>query len=302
MNWSSFKYLTRQGLHSMAANRLMTLASVGVLTACLIITGIAGLFSANVNSVVEYLGEQNESVVYLAEGLTPEQAAAADAGIRSISGISEVSYISGEDVLEMYKGYMEEYADLWADFEGDENPFRANYRVVVSDLENLDGIVAQLETIEGVDRVRAPTDMSSMFITIRHAVNFCGWALVVMLGVVSVVVIHNTIRLTVFARRREINIMKYVGATNGFIRLPFFIEGMASGVLAGLLAGGIVLGGYAALLRFTNRAPGVWRQVTAASVLPLGRVWYVVLGGFCLFGILIGSLGSGMSVRKYLKV
>lgn len=302
MNWSSFKYLTRQGLHSMAANRLMTLASVGVLTACLIITGIAGLFSANVNSVVEYLGEQNESVVYLAEGLSPEQAAAADAGIRSISGISEVNYISGEDVLEMYKGYMEEYADLWADFEGDENPFRANYRVVVSDLENLDGIVSQLEAIEGVDRVRAPTDMSSMFITIRHAVNFCGWALVLMLGVVSVVVIHNTIRLTVFARRREINIMKYVGATNGFIRLPFFIEGMASGVLAGLLAGGIVLGGYAALLRLTARAPGVWRQVTAASVLPLSRVWYVVLGGFCLFGILIGSLGSGMSVRKYLKV
>ena len=117
---------------------------------------------------------------------------------------------------------------------------------------------------------------------------------------VSVVVIHNTIRLTVFARRREINIMKFVGATNGFIRMPFFVEGMASGLLAGLLAGGIVLGGYAGLLQFAADAPGVWRQVAAASILPLSEVWYIVLGGFCAFGILIGSIGSAMSVRKYL--
>ncbi len=302
MNWSSFKYLTRQGLHSMAANRLMTLASVGVLTACLIITGIAGLFSANVNSIVEYMGKQNESVVYPAEGLSPEQAAAVDAGIRAISGIAEVRYVSREEVLERYKGYMEEYADLLDSFEGDENPFRANYQVVVSDLENLENVLAQLKAIEGVDGVRALTDMSSMFVKVQHAVNFCGWALVVMLGVVSVVVIHNTIRLTVFARRREINIMKYVGATNGFIRLPFFIEGMASGVLAGLLAGGLVLGGYAALLRLVKDVPGLWGQVAAASVLPLSGVWYLVLGGFCAFGVLIGSIGSAMSVRKYLKV
>lgn len=302
MNWSSFKYLARQGLHSMGANRLMTVASVGVLTACLIITGIAGLFSANVNSLVEYMGDQNESIVYPAEGLSPEQAAVVDAGIRSISGISEVVYVSREEVLERYKGYMEEYADLWAEFEGDENPFRANYRVVVSDLENLGSIIAQLEAIEGVEQVRALTDMSSMFITVQRAVNFCGWALVVMLGVVSVVVIHNTIRLTVFARRREINIMKYVGATNGFIRMPFFIEGMASGLLAGLLAGGVVLGGYAGILHFAAEAPGLWRQLAAASLLPLSGVWYLVLGGFCAFGVLIGSIGSAMSVRKYLKV
>ena len=292
MNWSSFKYLTRQGLHSMVANRLMTLASVGVLTACLIITGIAGLFSANVSSMVDYMGEQNQSVVYPAEGLSAEQAAAVDTAIRSISGISEVTYVSRE----------EEYADLLDSFEGDENPFRPNYQVVVSDPETLEAIINQLRSIEGVDDVKALLDMSSMFVTVQRAVNFCGWALVVMLGAVSIVVIHNTIRLTVFARRREINIMKYVGATNGFILMPFFIEGMASGVLAGLLAGGIVLGGYAAILHFVGELPGVWQQIVAASVLPLSRVWYVVLGGFCLFGILIGSIGSAMSVRKYLKV
>ena len=119
---------------------------------------------------------------------------------------------------------------------------------------------------------------------------------------VSVVVIHNTIRLTVFARRREINIMKYVGATNGFIRMPFLVEGMAGGILSGLLAGGIVLGGYAALLHFAGEAPGVWRQVAAVSVLPIGQVWHLVLGGFLAFGIVIGGIGSAMSVRKYLKV
>ena len=301
MRGSSFRYLSKQGLHSLVANRLMTLASVGVLTACLILVGVATLFSANVDSLVEYLGEQNETVVYIGKDLSEEQIAQVDSQIRDIPGLSAVTYVSKEEVLETYKGYMEEYAVLFDDFEED-NPFRANYRVVVEDLNQLDEIVAQLEAIEGVEDVSPPTELASVFLSIQRAVNVGGWVLVAVLSLVSIVVISNTIRITVFARRKEISIMKYVGATNAFIRWPFFVEGMSVGLIAALVSSGVVMGAYAIVLHYAGDLSGFWNSLLGVSLLPLSQVWYWLLGGFAAFGILIGSLGTATSIHKYLEV
>ena len=301
MKWSSFRYLTKQGLHNLRANRLMSLASIGVLTACLLLTGIAGLFSANVNSLVEYLGDQNETVVYLDQGLSDEQLAAVDQTLRSMPGLAAVTYVSQEEVLETYKGYMSEYADLFNDFEED-NPFHANYRVVLEDLNQMDGMIAQLEQIDGVYSVSAPTQLSSVFLTIQRAVTYAGWALVAVLALVSVVVISNTIRLTVFARRKEINIMKYVGATNGFIRWPFFVEGTSVGLISGLLAAGLVIGAYALVVNKVGAMSGFWGPILGSCLLSVGQVWPIVLGAFLIFGVIIGSIGTATSIRKYLEV
>ncbi len=301
MKWSSFQYLTKQGLHNLRANRLMSLASIGVLTACLLLTGIAGLFSANVNSLVEYLGDQNETVVYLDQGLSDEELASVDQTLRSMPGLAAVTYVSQEEVLETYKGYMSEYADLFNDFEED-NPFHANYRVVLEDLNQLDEMIAQLEQIDGVYSVSAPTQLSSVFLTIQRAVTYAGWALVAVLALVSVVVISNTIRLTVFARRKEINIMKYVGATNGFIRWPFFVEGTSVGLISGLLAAGLVIGAYALVVNRIGAMSGFWGPILGSCLLSVGQVWPVVLGAFLVFGVVIGSIGTATSIRKYLEV
>ncbi len=301
MKWSSFQYLTKQGLHNLRANRLMSLASIGVLTACLLLTGIAGLFSANVNSLVEYLGDQNETVVYLDQGLSDEELASVDQTLRSMPGLAAVTYVSQEEVLETYKGYMSEYADLFNDFEED-NPFHANYRVVLEDLNQLDEMIAQLEQIDGVYSVSAPTQLSSVFLTIQRAVTYAGWALVAVLALVSVVVISNTIRLTVFARRKEINIMKYVGATNGFIRWPFFVEGTSVGLISGLLAAGLVIGAYALVVNRIGAMSGFWGPILGSCLLRVGQVWPVVLGAFLIFGVVIGSTGPATSIRKYLEV
>ena len=301
MKWSSFQYLTKQGLHNLRANRLMSLASIGVLTACLLLTGIAGLFSANVNSLVEYLGDQNETVVYLDQGLSDEELASVDQTLRSMPGLAAVTYVSQEEVLETYKGYMSEYADLFNDFEED-NPFHANYRVVLEDLNQMDGMIAQLEQIDGVYSVSAPTQLSSVFLTIQRAVTYAGWALVAVLALVSVVVISNTIRLTVFARRKEINIMKYVGATNGFIRWPFFVEGTSVGLISGLLAAGLVIGAYALVVNRIGAMSGFWGPILGSCLLSVGQVWPVVLGAFLIFGVVIGSIGTATSIRKYLEV
>lgn len=301
MKWSSFRYLTKQGLHNLRANRLMSLASIGVLTACLLLTGIAGLFSANVNSLVEYLGDQNETVVYLDQGLSDEQLASVDQTLRSMPGLAAVTYVSQEEVLETYKGYMSEYADLFNDFEED-NPFHANYRVVLEDLNQMDELIAQLEQIDGVYSVSAPTQLSSVFLTIQRAVTYAGWALVAVLALVSVVVISNTIRLTVFARRKEINIMKYVGATNGFIRWPFFVEGTSVGLISGLLAAGLVIGAYALVVNKVGAMSGFWGPILGSCLLSVGQVWPIVLGAFLIFGVIIGSIGTATSIRKYLEV
>lgn len=302
MNWSSFKYLARQGLHSMVKNRLMSVASIGVLTVCLLITGVAGLFTLNVGSLMDYLGSQNETVVYLDEDLTEEGLAAVDSALRSISGLREVTYVSKDEALDRMKESMGENAYLFDVFEGSENPFLANYRVVLDDVSDLPEIQPQLEAIEGVSSVGAPMQLSQMFTSIHKGVSLVCIILVAVLGFVSVVVISNTIRLTVFARRKEINIMKYVGATNGFIRLPFFVEGVTVGLIAGAISTVVVLGGYQLLLVFVVDLPGFWGTLLAGTLLPLSRVWYLVLGGFLLFGMLIGSLGTASSIRKYLKV
>lgn len=302
MKWSSFKYLVRQGIHSLGTHSMMTFASIGVLTVCLVLTGIAYLFSVNVDSLIDYLGSQNETVVYLNPDLNEEQTAAVDTAIRSISGVSGVEYVSKEDVLSTYKGYMsEQYADLWDAFDND-NPFKANYRVTVKDLDDIQRISDELSAIEGVDSVSAPLAMSNVFVQVQDVVTFAGYGLVAVLAVVAVVVISNTIRITVFARRREINIMKYVGATNGFIRLPFFVEGMTAGLISAFIASVIVLGGYWVLTYYSDLVPGFWRSLLSESVVPVTDVWYKVVPAFAAFSVLMGGVGSLVSIRKHLDV
>ena len=303
MKWSSFKYLARQGLHNMINNRLMSFASVGVLTVCLIITGVAGLFTANMNSLMLYLRSQNEVVVYLDENLDETGLASVDSALRSISGLKEVTYVSKDEALDLMRDSMGDKADLFDVFEGEENPFLANYKVVLQDVGQMDEIVPQLESISGVVDVNVPTGLSDLLVVnIHKAVTVISVGLVVVLGFVSIVVISNTIRLTVFARRKEINIMKYVGATNGFIRLPFFVEGIAVGLIAGLISSAIVLGGYQLLIIYSVDFPAFWGSILNDVLLGMGQVWWKVLIAFLAFGSLIGSVGTATSIRKYLHV
>ena len=302
MMLSSFFYLAKQGLGNLIKNRLMTFASIGVLTVCLIITGVAGLFTANVNSLMEYLRGQNELVLYPQEELDELGLAQLDAKLREISGIKEIEYISKEEAMERMKRSMGDKAYLLDVLEGDQNPLRVNYRIVLEDVGALSRIVPQLQAIEGVDNVLAPVELSDVFVNVHKAVVCISVGLVVVLGFVSVVVISNTIRLTVFARRKEINIMKYVGATNGFIRMPFFVEGIAVGLIAGVISAGIVLGGYQLLLMNTSVFPAFWSDMVTSILLPMDQIWWMVLCGFLLFGSLLGSVGTATSVRKHLKV
>ena len=301
MRFSSFTYLVRQGLHSMRANRLMTFASMGVLTVCMVLIGLAYLLGVNVDAIVEYIGEQNESIVYLEDGLSEEQIADIDSQIRATPGVVSVTYVSPEDVLATYSGMLDEYANMYEAFEND-NPFSANYRVVIQDISQLEQISDQLGQIEGVATVSAPLELSHAFTSIQKVVSYGSYGLVAVLAIVSIVVINNTIRITVFARRKEIGIMKLVGATNGFIRFPFFVEGTTSGLISAAIASGIVCGAYYALCQWYAENPSNFSQMFGGQLVPLSSVWYYIVIGFVVLGFVLCGIGTATSIRKHLNV
>ena len=301
MKLSTFGFLTGRGLRNLGTHWAMTVACVASLAVCMSLNTLASLVEVNVDSMIGYLGRQNETVVFLDPACDDATAQAVGQQISAINGVSNVSYMSKQDVLDTYESYMEEYASLWDEFEND-NPFKANYRVTVSDLGQLSSISSQMEKIPGVVKVTAPVEMGSIFVEIQQGVTRMGRAFVLVLMVVSVITVGSTIRLSVFARRREIEIMKYVGATNWLVTLPFLVEGLAMGLIAGAISSGGVLALYAYLVGAADGLSGVWDVLVGTSLVPLDAVWSTVLSSSLLGGGLVGGLGSLFSIRKHLNV
>lgn len=301
MRFSSFTYLVGQGLHNLRANKMMTFASMGVLTVCMVLVGAAFMFGANVSAMVDYIGEQNQTVAFMDKGLSEEDFSAADAAIRSIPHVAAVEYISEDEMLAQYSKKLSGYTNLQEMFQND-NPLHANYVVRADDAANIGSIAAALEQVPGVIRVNSVTDVSDLFVSLRRAVNYICYGLVAVLALVSVVVISNTIKITVFNRRKEIGIMKLVGATNSFIRFPFFVEGVTSGLVSAAVASGVVCGAYYALCRWYAQNPSSLSMLLGGTLVPLESLWYYIVIGFALFGFVLCGIGTATSIRKHLKV
>ena len=300
MRFSSFTYLVGQGLHNLRANRLMTFASMGVLTVCMLLIGAAYLLGVNIDAMVDYIGNQNETVVYM-DDATDDQIAAADAAIRNTPHVVGVTYMSPEDVLATYGDMLADYTNLQQVF-AEDNPFTPNYRVTVDNPDNIEAVSAQLTQIDGVASVKAPLAMADTFTSLQTVINYACYGIVAVLAIVSIVVINNTIKITVFNRRKEIGIMKLVGATNGFIRFPFFVEGVTSGLISAGIASGIVCGAYYALCRWYTENPSNLSQMFGGQLVPLEQVWYYIVGGFVVLGFVLCGLGTATSIRKHLNV
>ena len=302
MKFSSFKYLFRQGWNNFKGNRLMSVASVGVVTSCLILVGICGSLVLNVNSFVQYLGAQNEVVIYMKDEATLENINTINSSLEKDEDVTEFKFVSKEEALKEQMEYMGRYESLLSGYQGENNPLPASFRVHLADLTRLEPVSMEFSAFEGEDYVSTPTELAGVLITLKNVTYYAGLAILVILVMVSMVVISNTIRLTVFARRREISIMKYVGATNGFIRLPFIVEGLLIGTISALITFAVVAGGYVYLFNYiTTQATGFIAMLSMCMV-PFTSIWPVMLIGFVGFGWLIGGMGSAFSMRKYLKV
>ena len=298
MRFSSFTYLVGQGLHNLKANKMMTLASMGVLIVCMILVGAAFLFGANIDSMVAYIGEQNETVAFINDDA---DTAAVEEAIRSIPHVAGVEFISKDQMLDKYSQRLEGYTNLKEMFQND-NPLLANYVVRADEPANISSVAAALQNVDGVRAVNSPQAISQLFDSLQKAVTYGCYGLVIVLAIVSVVVISNTIKITVFNRRKEIGIMKLVGATNGFIRFPFFVEGVTSGLISALIASAIVCGGYYAVYEWYGKNPTNLTTMFGGTLLPLQDLWYYVVLGFMLFGFVLCGIGTATSIRKHLQV
>ena len=264
MKPSTFGFLVVRGVRNLGKHWAMTIACIASLSVCMTLNTFATLAEVNVDSMVNYLGQQNEMVVYV----DPE---ADDATIQSVGeritatpGVSRVQYMSKEDVLNQYRGYMADYAVLLDEFEND-NPFKANYRVSLADLSQMQAMSQNFQSIPGVYSVTAPIEMTQTFVEVQRAVTKVGQIVILVLMAVSIITVGSTIRLSVFARRREIEIMKYVV--------------QASSTLGGL-----------------------WQLLMGTAMVPVDAVWPTILTYSLAGGALVGALGSMFSIRKHLNV
>ena len=301
MKPSTFAFLTRRGVRNLGKHWAMTIACIASLSVCMTLNTFANLAEVNVDSMVNYLGQQNEMVVFVDPEADDAATAAVGERIASTPGVSGVQFMSKQDTLNAYKGFLSDYASLLDEFEND-NPFKANYRVSLSDLSQMASISQTFQTIPGVYSVSAPVEMTHTFVEIQRAVTKGGQIIILVLMAVSIITVGSTIRLSVFARRREIEIMKYVGATNAMVTLPFFIEGLTMGLISGAITSAASIGGYYYIVQVSGTFGGLWEMLMGAALVPVENVWQTILLYSLAAGALIGGLGSMFSIRKHLNV
>ena len=295
MKGTSLKYLTHEGFRNVWVNRLMSLASVTVLMACLIIMGAGIMIYFNINNVVDMVQSQNVVMVYVADDASEDETTQIGTSLKGISNVESCEFVPKEVAFQEQIQSMGGDAALFEGF--DEIPLPDAYKVTVKDLSQFENTVSQIKQINKVDSVRENSDLASKLLSLRHAVSIVSVGLVIMLFLVALFIISNTIRITMFSRKLEISIMKAVGATNWFIRWPFMIEGMILGTISGIVSLGVLWGLYAV-------AEKVFAQTLSLigfSLVPFSEYWWQILLVFVAIGLFTGGFGSLVSMAKYLK-
>lgn len=291
MRFSGLGYLVREGIKNVWNNRIMSIASICVLISCLVLTGSAVLFSMNVSAVVESVGDSNETTVYLDEDVSSVEAVYIGRDILNIKNVTESEFVPKDEAIEQYKEMLgEEVFDNLKD----ENPLPDAYKVTMSDLSKYDKTVEKILAIDGVDSVSSRSETAKKLTSINRLVQILSICIIIALGVISLFIISNTIRATMHTRRFEISIMKSVGATDAFVRIPFVVEGVVIGLLASVLSTVALVFLYDMIMEIISR-------LIPFTAIPIGNViWYVAIA-FLAAGVLIGALSGFISIRKYLK-
>ncbi len=290
-------YLTKEGFRNLKVNKLMSVASITVLFSCLMLIGIAFMLLVNIETFISSIEAENVIMVYADLDSSSYDYISLGNNIREIDNIASVESVD-KDIA--YQQILEELDEgLRTYLSGlNENPLPDAYRVTVADMTGFEDVVSKVKALNGIERVYENSTLARQLAGIRNSVTYISAGMIALLLVVSLFIISNTIKVTMFSRRLEISIMKSVGATNSFIRWPFMVEGVIIGVIAGLLATGAVWGVYEFALRsFTAMLTSFGGE---AQVDFLDYALYLV-AAFVGIGVFTGIFGSATSIRKYLK-
>lgn len=297
MTGSSLRYLIKEGFRNTWTNRMMSIASICVLLSCLVLIGSASMIFLNINALVDRIEDENVIMVYIEKNTTDADMDAMGESLVNMKNIEKVEFVAKEDAWAEQLETMEEaQAEFFTEISSD-IPLPDAYKVTVKDLTQFSETVKEIKALDHIDTVRQNTDLAKKLDTISQGISVIAIVIIAVLFAISLFIISNTIKLTVYSRRLEISIMKSVGATNSFVRLPFVVEGMILGIVSGVVSLGVVWGVYELAI---NQFSDLFASI---GLVPLNFVDYVwqMLGAFIGIGIISGVGGSLITMRKYLN-
>lgn len=301
MKLSGFKYLTNQGVENIWKNKMMAFATFCVLLISLLLVGIAGLFYLNLNSMILGLGNQNEIAVYLNTNLTQQDVDSFSEKLKELDNVDTIEYISKQEAYERMKNQISDGKAIFDYIDGyDFMP--DGFSVTVIDNDKIEDTTARISSIPGVQSASSSPQVAEFLRELRRVVTVIAVAIISALVVVSMIMISNTTKASVFARREEIQIMKYVGATNSFIRFPFFVEGMVTGFFAGAGAFFITWAVYRAVYRILTEQGMLMNAFGISSLIPFKDIRLPLAGAYLLTGALLGAVGSVVSTKRHIDV
>lgn len=295
MKINNLGYLLKEGIKGIFTHGFMSFAAVCVTVACLLIVGSFSILLYNVNIMVEELNQTNEVLVFIDESLTDAEARSVGTKINVIENVLQSTFVSREEAL---RDFVADYQESELFSGVDAGDLRHRFSVILQDNALLQETVTQLEGIEGVVKIRAEYEMAAGFSTLEDVLQIVSFAIISVLLVVSLLIISNTVKLAMYDRRDEIAIMKMVGATNGFIRLPFLVEGVTLGMMGAALAFGIEWVLYDALVVRIGNVD----TLQLFSFVPFQQLLIPMIITFCAAGLFVGIVGSWSSIRKFLDV
>lgn len=339
MKLGSIRYLTKEGVKNIWANRLMSLASIGVLVACMVIIGLAVLIAENVNVAIGNLEEQNVVMAYMkdynwalygkettddttsntssgTDSATSQETEKTDKNgikdsdyvihnedeakalceeIEKLDNVEKVVFVSSEEGLESVKESMLEGQEEYFSFLDDENPMSCAAKITMKDMGKFDETIKKIEKLSGVERVVSQSDLANTINAIKKGVGVAGFWIIAILMIIALVIVSNTIRVTMYNRKLEISIMKAVGATDAFVRIPFIVEGMIIGLISAVISEG--------LLYFCYRVATetIVSTLGTNDIVKYGDMALLLFGLFAGIGIFAGVIGSAIMIGKYLK-
>lgn len=288
---SSIGYLIKEGFKNLFHNRLMTLASMGVLISCLVLTGSAVMLTINASDIVDSVGDTNVTKVFLDDNLTKLEAVYKGKELKAVENVVDVQFIDKDESIKAYRDQLGE--EVFANMQGDDNPLPYSYSIVMDDLSKYDETITRIKGVPGVASVSSHREVAEKLTSLSSFITTMSLWIILALAVISLFIISNTIRMTMFSHRFEISIMKSVGATNTFVRVPFIIEGVVIGLVSALISIGL-------LFLLSNAVISFAKKILDFPYTDFTQVMWPMIAAFCAAGVLVGALGSAVSIRRFL--
>lgn len=287
-------YFLAQAFKGLWRNGLMTIASITVLMSCLVVMGSFGLLIFNIDVNLENLGNLNEIVVFIDETKTDDDVALIESQIRELDNVADVTLVTKEQALDEERAKYQDQSELY-DLVDEDNPLRDELHITYKDNSEVSTLVVELQRLDGVANVNNRLDLSVMIERVKNSISLVlVWFMAILLAV-SIFVIINTIKLAVHARRAEITIMRYIGATDWFVILPFIFEGIIIGIISAVVGFFVEWCLYDYVIRMMD---GSFEFI---ELLGFGDIGLMLGGAFLAIGVVTGIVGSTISTRKHLK-